>query len=150
MLCSFPCSILKSGLRQRVVLNRFGTRDYLCRRQFFQGPGVGGEVEGMVSGGFKHITFIAHSVSIITVSAPSGIRSWRLGTPVLGSVHTLHLLQEVTLQGTDGRRVTLRHRSAPLGTPWPSFWPMSPQVTQSGQLQTLSSWPWERLHQIFI
>ena len=44
---------------------------------------VGG---GMVSGWFKHITFIVHFISIIILSAllrSSSIRSWRLETPAV-------------------------------------------------------------------
>ena len=101
--------------------------------------------------GTSHLLWISFLLLLYQLHCrASGIRSWRLGTPVLGSVHTLHLLWEVTLQGTDGKRVTLRHWSAPVGAPWPSCWPMSPQVTHPGQLQTLSSWQWERFHQVFI
>ena len=45
------------------VPNLFDTRDRFRGRQFFYGPGVGGGE--MVSGWFKHITFVVHFISII-------------------------------------------------------------------------------------
>ena len=73
---------------------------------------MGGEVEGMVSGGFKHITFIAHSVSIITVSAPSGIR------PCLGECP-----HAASASGGDspGHRWEEGHSETPVSPTWHSL-----------------------------
>ena len=52
-----------------VVPNLFGTRDQLCGRQFFHGPGQGdgfGTIQTL-------ITFIVHFISIIIISAPPQI-----------------------------------------------------------------------------
>ena len=48
-----------------LVPNLSGMRDWFRGRQFFHGPGG----LGMVSGLFKHITFIVHFISIIIISA---------------------------------------------------------------------------------
>ena len=69
--------------------NFFGTRDWFHGRQFFHELERGGE---LVSRWFKHVTFIAHFISIIITSAhlkSPGIRSQRLGTPILE--HRNHL-----------------------------------------------------------
>ena len=63
-----------------VVSSLFGIRDWFCGRQFFHKPGG----EGMVSGWFKCIVFIALFIAIIITSAPphSRRRPWQ-PTPVL-------------------------------------------------------------------
>ena len=64
------------------VPNLFGTRDRFFRRQFFHTPGV----RGVLSGWFKHITFLVHFISnlmsvLIWQEAP--VHTQRLGTPAL-------------------------------------------------------------------
>ena len=51
-------------LFKAVVPNLFGTRDWFHIREFFYRPGW---QEGMLSEWFKHITFILHFISIITL-----------------------------------------------------------------------------------
>ena len=62
-----------------VVPNLFGTRGWLCGRQFFsRWEGV------MILGWFKGITFTVHFISIIITLTPPHItrcRSWKLGNP---------------------------------------------------------------------
>ena len=70
----------RGWITHAIVSNLFGTRDSLCGRQFFHRPGM----VGMVSGWFKHIIFIAHSMSnlmLLPIWQEYRFMAQRVGTP---------------------------------------------------------------------
>ena len=74
--------ILKNSLEngyRAVVPNLFSTRDHFCGRQFFWGPGQGlGDYSSTLHWLCTLFVLLLHQLHLRS----SGIRFWRLGTPV--------------------------------------------------------------------